>query len=187
MIIVQLGSNKGNDKLTEYIKNNNINLELGLFVEAVPFHIDELKECYKDTPNSIIENVAIKLPGDNENEMVIHYHLDDGPKYEVASFDKNHILKHHTTDKIESIKIPSMTLEEILDKHNITKIDWLLIDVEGLDAEIVETFNWNKYDIKRVDVEHIHWGNKREYLFEKFYKMGYKLTEAKDNIYDVEF
>jgi len=187
MIIVQLGSNKGNDKLTEYIKNNNINLELGLFVEAIPFHIDELKECYKDYPNAVIENIAIKLPQDEKTEMVIYYHLDDGPKYEVASFDKNHTLKHYTTDKIESIKVPSMTLEEILDKHNITKIDWLLIDVEGLDAEIVETFNWDKYDIKRVDVEHIHWGNKREYLFEKFYKMGYKLTEANDNRYDVAF
>jgi len=187
MVIVQLGSNKGNDKLTEYIKNNNINLELGLFVEAIPFHIDELKECYKDYPNAVIENNAIKLPRDEKTEMVIYYHLDDGPKYEVASFDKNHILKHYTTDNIESIKVPSMTLEEILDKHNITKIDWLLIDVEGLDAEIVETFNWSKYDIDRVDVEHIHWGIKRDYLFQKFYDMGYKHVVANDDRYDVAF
>lgn len=187
MIIVQLGSNKGNDKLTEYIKNNNINLELGLFVEAIPFHIDELKECYKDTPNSIIENIAIKLPDDEKKEMTIYYHLDDGPKYEVASFDKTHILKHYKTENIESVVVPSMSLEEILDKHNIKKIDWLLIDVEGLDAQIVETFNWGKYDIKRVDVEHIHWGDKKNDIFKKFYKMGYELIEANDNRYDVGF
>lgn len=187
MIIVQLGSNKGNDKLTEYIKNNNVNLELGLFVEAIPFHIDELKECYKDTPNSIIENIAIKLPDDEKKEMTIYYHLDDGPKYEVASFDKSHILKHYKTENIESVVVPSMSLEEILDKHNIKKIDWLLIDVEGLDAQIVETFNWEKYNIKRVDVEHIHWGDKKNDIFKKFYKMGYELIEANDNRYDVGF
>lgn len=121
MIIVQLGSNKGNDKLTEYLKENNIQLTQGLFIEAMPFHINELKECYKDQTNAIIENIAIKLPNDPTDEITMFYHLDDGPNYEVASCDWNHVFKHYNTDKIANLKIKAMSLEEILDKHNLKK------------------------------------------------------------------
>jgi beta-1,4-mannosyl-glycoprotein beta-1,4-N-acetylglucosaminyltransferase len=187
MIIVQIGSNKGNDKLTEFIKNNNVKLDFGLFVEPVPFHITELTDCYKDYSNVVIENIAIKLPNDEKKEMVLYYHLDDGPNYEVASFSKDHILKHYNSDKMGTLVVPVLSLEELFDKYNLKKIDWLLIDVEGLDGEIVETFNWSKYDIKRIDVEHIHWGEKKENLFQKFYDMGYKRVLANDDRYDVAF
>lgn len=188
MIIVQLGANKGNDKLTEYIKKNNIKLDLAIFVEPIPFHVEDLKECYKDYPNVVVENVAIKLPNDIRNQMDLFYHLDDGPNYEVTSFDWYHVYKHYNNDNIGTIQVPSLSLEELFDKYNLKRIDWLLIDVEGLDEHIVKTINWEKYDIQRIDVEHIHWDEQnREQIFENFYNMGYKHVVANDDRYDVAF
>lgn len=189
MVIVQLGSNKGYDALTKFIKENNITFEKAIFVEANPFHIDELKKCYEGYDNLFIENIAIKPTKDYPNELEIFYHTDDNPHYEVASFSKDHVALHHGGDyeKIHSFKIPSITLDDLLKKHKVTKIDWLLIDVEGMDAEIVENFNWGEYDIKRVDVEHIHFGDKWNSIFEFFYSMGYKHVIANDTRYDAAF
>lgn len=188
-VIVQLGSNKGNDELTNFIKKNKINLKKGIFVEANPFHIDELKKCYENYENVIIENVAIKPKKEDPNKMEIFYHLDDNPHYEVASMIKEHVASHHNQDfeNISSFKINSITLEELLDKHNLKKIDWLLIDVEGIDGQIAKNFNWDKYEIKRVDIEHVHFGEDRDEIFELFYSLNYKHVVANDVRYDAAF
>ena len=48
MRIVQIGANKGDDNLANYLKKNYKKLDFALFVEANPIHIKDLKECYKD-------------------------------------------------------------------------------------------------------------------------------------------
>ena len=145
-------------------------------------------ECYKNVENVIIENVAVKPSYMSEDEIEIFYHINDGPKYEVSSMIKSHVEKHYDGGEIKSFIINSLTIEELLDKHNLKKIDWLLIDVEGLDAELVLDFNWSKYDIKKVDVEHLHLGNKKQEVFDLFENMGYKQINGSDlHGYDTGF
>ena len=197
MIIVQLGANKGNDKLTEFVNNNHKIIDKLILVEPIPFHIEDLKNCYSHLGDKvIIENVAIKLPNNIDNEMILYYHVDDQPRYEVASFDYFHVFKHYGTSintktfegLIKHIAVPTMTLNELLNKHEIRNLDWLLIDIEGLDGDVIETFDWGNYNIKRIDVEHIHWEtNKRERIFNLLNKMNYKQVMANDTRYDIAF
>jgi ABC-type glutathione transport system ATPase component len=85
--------------------------------------------------------------------------------------------KHQVDELMEVARVPVF----LLDQHQVVRpgevgtAEYIEARAKeaGLDVEIVETFNWDKYDIKRVDVEHIHWGNKREYLFDlKLIKNG---------------
>jgi hypothetical protein len=69
MRIVQIGSNKGNDDLSKYLKNNFSKIDFGLFVEANPLHINDLEECYSSYNNIFIENVAIKAHFQNEEQL----------------------------------------------------------------------------------------------------------------------
>ena len=53
------------------------------------------------------------------------------------------------------IKVSSMTLETLLDKHNAPKvIDYINIDTEGAEWEILRVFDFSKYTFKTITVEH---------------------------------
>ena len=151
--VVQVGSNKGSDDLYRHLTSNYSALDFGLFVEANPVHIPELTECYKCFDNVIIKNIAIKSPNQTEDSLTIFYDTND-PQLQVASCDINHVLKHQHCwpgGEIKSFEIPAITLEQLLDSYNIQKLDWLLLDIEGIDAEIILTFNWSKYQIQRIE------------------------------------
>ena len=182
--IVQIGANYGDDDLANYIKKNCLDIDFALFVEANQVHIPALKECYKNYKNAIIENIAVKLPHVEDDELTIFYHTNDGPQYGISSCDINHILKHvefvpYLKDgEIKSFKVPCVTMEELFDKYGIKELDWLLLDVEGIDAELLLSFNWKKYKIKRVEVEHLHLGEYKEQIANMFVNMGYVQTKA---------
>jgi FkbM family methyltransferase len=186
MIIVQLGSNKGYDGLTRWI-NNNKDIEIKKLILVEPFiqHHDSLRECYKGISNKEIDSNAVGL---SEGEFDIYWTPKDGPAFEVTSLVREHVVKHWGDNDIRKTKVKVKTLEQILDYYNLNKIDWLLIDVEGLDADIVLSFNWDKYDIEKVDIEHLHLGHKRKEVLDLFSKMGYKETQSSDlHGYDIAF
>lgn len=181
MRIVQVGSNRGNDDLFHHLNLNYDELEFILLVEANSLHIEELKNCYSKYDNLLVENVAIKPSSHSNNEMTIYYNTNDGPGYETASCNITHIHKHsqyYNGGEIKSFTIPCLTLEQLLDKYNIEELDWLLLDIEGIDAEIVLDFDWKKYQIKRVEIEHLHLGENAQVIEKMFFEMGYTHTNS---------
>lgn len=184
MIIVQIGTNKGNDDLSNHLLSNFADLEFGLFVEANSLHIEDIADCYSKFNNIKIENVAIKTILQNQNTLTIYYHTNEYPHYSMASCDIEHIKKHMTWcphlqgGEIKSFEVNCITLEELLEKHSIYEIDWLYLDVEGIDAEILLTFDWSKYSIKRVEFEHLHLGYYSNAIKNMMIGMGYKQVDS---------
>jgi FkbM family methyltransferase len=174
MKIIQLGANKGHDHLTEYLNASSLELELGIFVEPNQLHLEELKECYSAFPNAIIENIAIKTSDMEGDELTIYYYELDGPAFAVASTDPQHIKKHYGDVVLDSFIVPCITLDELFKKYELKEIDWLLIDVEGLDAQIALDFDWDSYTIKRVDIENLHLGEDSERVRSIFTSRGYQ-------------
>ena len=186
MKIVQLGANRGSDSLTRYLEDHKEEIELLVLVEPFKLHLDALSECYKDYKNVVIENIAVKPKFIEQKELTIFYYKGDGPTYHVASIDPSHIRKHYGNVDLDSFTIPSLTIEEVLDKHNLHDLDWLLIDVEGLDAELILNFDWPSYRIGRVDVEHLHLGNDSWKVLELLEYLGYSKIES-TNTFDWAF
>lgn len=177
--VIQIGANYGDDDLSWYLKKNCPELDFALFVEANSIHVPRLKECYKNYENVIIENIAVKVPDNLSEELTIYYHTNDAPQYGIASCNIEHIYKHmefvpYLKDgEIKSFSVPCVTMEDLFEKYNIKELDWLLLDVEGIDAELLLSFDWNKYKIKRVDFEHLHLGEHKDQIKNMFLEMGY--------------
>ena len=182
MKVVQIGANTGNDKLSKYLKQNYKELEFGLFVDANPLVIDDLKKTYTQYSNIIVENIGIKLLSHFGDTLKFYYHTKDvfdGTLYGITSCKLEHIQKHimmcpHLEGgEIKEFEVPCITLENLFKKYDIIELDWLLLDVEGIDAELLLTTDWSKYDIKKIEFEHLHLGDNKNKIKEMLENLNY--------------
>ena len=90
-------------------------------------------------PKSIIENVALVSKDYKENFI-----------YFNDSFSENHGFTSTVSEKNGKEKVPCATLETILIKNNINHIDFLSIDVEGYEIEVMNGININDFDIETI-------------------------------------
>lgn len=166
MNIIQIGTCKANDDLPKYVKSNPVSKVI--LVEPMSVHFDDIKKAYEGTPYKI-EQCAIVT--DDVKEMSFFYHKNDGPKFEVASTSKQHILKHGYADNenLIELKVPCMTINQLFQKHGMQKIDYLFIDSEGLDEAIIKSIDFDTYSIDQIYFEglHINVHSTVEYLFQK--------------------
>jgi FkbM family methyltransferase len=69
--------------------------------------------------------------------------------------------------------VETVSLENLLEEHNAPmEIDYLSIDTEGSEFEILQEFNFNKYNIKIITCEH-NYTQERSKLHELFSDNGY--------------
>ena len=74
------------------------------------------------------------------------------------------------------------SLEDMLDKHERPKIDYLSIDTEG-EFDILKDFDFEKYDIKIITCEH-NFANQEKIYFHCSLLMGIKKTNRSLKIDD---
>ena len=132
MKFLQVGVHIGNDEAFEIIKNHNI--ELGILVEPLPHLIPHIKENYRNIKNIVIENKAIAI--NNAEDISFFYDINDLIT-ELGSMKKEHLLEHNINEEnIKEIKVKTETLNSMMDRYNITELDYLFIDTEGFDYDI---------------------------------------------------
>ncbi|NVK52991.1 MAG: FkbM family methyltransferase [Flavobacteriaceae bacterium] len=73
----------------------------------------------------------------------------------MNTFNYDFLVSNNLTDFIESqIEVPICTLEELVDDYNLyNHIDFLDVDVEGLDFEVLKSNNWDKFRPSLIMVE----------------------------------
>ena len=163
-IFVKVGANDGvtNDPCGRtFLENSNWK---GLLIEPVPYCVDKLQKIYHD-PRFIIEQCAI---GNSTCSSVFYHvseeaknHLKDLPEWydQIGSFNRDHILKH-LDGALEpyiienTINILPLTL--VLEKRDINQIDFLHVDTEGYDLEVLKSLNFNKFKPLFLYIEHKH-------------------------------
>ena len=177
MNIVQLGVCQSNDDVYKYILENKINFDLLILVEPMSIHNEKIWECYNkldfiNLDNIHLENVAITE--NITNELNFYYHPNDGPLFEVASTDPYHLIKHgYNPNELIQLKVPTLTMEKLFQTYNVTDIDLLAIDTEGLDDIILKSINYEKFNIKKIIFENLHIKDPKIYSFLE--SCGYKI------------
>lgn len=159
---IQIGSNNGinNDPLRKFIIQKKIE---GILIEPVKYIYETLKENYKDYKNLIFVNAAISdLNGErdfyrlkkNEDNLPIWYD-------QLGSFLPEVILKHEA--EIPNIgsymikeKVECLTLESLLNRYDVKKVDILHIDTEGYDYQILKLINFKILKPSIIIYEHKH-------------------------------
>ena len=82
-------------------------------------------------------------------------------------------------------KVETLSLEKLLEKYNAPYvIQFLSIDTEGSELDILEGFNFEKYKIKSICVEHNNVNNTREMIFKLLKDKGYKRVLEKVSKFD---
>jgi FkbM family methyltransferase len=186
MNLIQLGANVGNDHVQKFIEGFSFNKII--LVEPITKCHPTLKENYKNIANVYIESSVIisdpnALPG-----KVDFYFVDypeykfHGDNYEVSSLyeDITSSRGANWKDLGRKIELDSLNFESLLTKHNINKVDFLFIDIEGEDEKVLNNLDLSKYDFKIVlwETNNV---NSTSLLKQKFSELNYKTDQLQTN------
>ena len=98
----------------------------------------------------------------------------------IEKYDPMHLRRIYSELKAQGghydiIKIQTLNINDILKNHNISSIDFLSLDTEGGELEILKSIDFEKYSIKVISVEN----NYNDKNFEKFLSSkGYKKVKT---------
>ena len=170
--IIQIGANKGNDDLSQLI--GNVQPQKLILVEPMKLHNQDLLNHYSWVNNIFLENVVVEK--ETGKDVEFFYHVEDGPKYEVASLIREHIYPRHpnlSDEGITSFIIQTININDLFKKYNLLNIDILFIDAEGYDDTIISTIDFEKYNITKLYFENLHIKNQNiyDYLENKGYSI----------------
>ena len=163
--LIQIGANDGLrfDNLNQYIKFHKTK---SLLVEPIKQNFEDLKDNYKGYPNIIFENLAIAVNDEisylyKVNPLKLKNYIGDH-YIGITSFDKNHLIKHGVKKKdIIKEEVNSISINNLIIKHNINKFDLLFVDAEGYDADIVSDFLNSSLMRPVIILEYLHIPNKK--------------------------
>jgi FkbM family methyltransferase len=130
----------------------------GINIEANPKLI---KKFYLKRKKDINLNVAI---ADKLGTMA--FYIMDSPTLSTLSEEEAHELETMGHKIKEKISIKTMTVTEVIEKYNCGVFpDFLSLDAEGYDLQILKTIEWEKSFPKIICVENIPYKRKLKNYF----------------------
>jgi FkbM family methyltransferase len=176
---IEVGANDGKqlDPIYEIVIQNNLS---GILIEPIAETFARLQENYKNTPSVIFEQCAI---AGHDGMVDLHCNIGTDLHHTLSTAQANY---HFTNAEIQSV--PALTFTSLLQKHAVTQVDLLVIDVEGYDFKLLQTFPFDtiRPHVVRCECMHI-WveGNTEEEMvtfLERYNYQCYRDEERTDII-----
>jgi FkbM family methyltransferase len=145
---VQVGSNDGVvfDPLHSVVKAYGWS---GVLLEPIPDLFAKLVANYAGYPGLEFENAAIGTSDGTVRLFTVEARPGD-PYWvnQLASFDRRVVVSH--TDKIADleervveVEVQALTFPSLVEKHQLTSIDLVQMDVEGFDHEVIKQIDFD--------------------------------------------
>lgn len=161
-----------------------------IFVEPIPEYRDSLRKKIGNHPNALFEECAISSY--NGYMDMTYIQPDSASEQWVrgishASFSSSNLINKNIEQGYnigipKNIKVPCITLDTLLYKYNIDEVEYLKIDVEGHELEIINKYSW-RIKPKQLKIEHKFFDFRT--LMRLLIKQGYAVLPAKDDLYAV--
>src|SRR5262249_11466320 len=97
--------------------------------------------------NIILVNAAIDELSGFRDMYCVSAGTEELPSWteQLASFQKEHILKHEDkapglSKYLVTLEVPTISFEDLLEKYRVDSLDLLQIDSEGMDAQLLAWF-----------------------------------------------
>ena len=129
----------------------------GYFVEPIEeYALDVSKQLNK----TAVANISICAISNFDGEVEMWKSLEDGDWKGMSHVceQKGEMLFDNPTNshlKKEKIKVPCLKLDTYLDKMKIDHIDYMKMDVEGHETDIIEAYSW-RVKPTFIKMEHFH-------------------------------
>jgi FkbM family methyltransferase len=121
------------------------------------------RSCY-------IENSCIY----NSTGNFVNFVETRNPNLSTIDLFKNYDFHKKDRKKLKTYKVRTISLIDLLKKYNAPKIiDYLSIDTEGSEFEILKNFDFNLYTFKVITVEH-NFNSYRKKIYDLLTNQGYK-------------
>lgn len=100
-------------------------------------------------------DINLEIPISDKSEILTYYEFDEPALNSFSLPLSQERIKTSNYKIIAETQLKTQTLAEVLDKHLPPEqtIDFLSIDVEGLDYKVMISNNWDKYKPKVILVE----------------------------------
>lgn len=189
MNIIQVGCHLGEDHVYEIL--NNCKDSTIILIDANLYSLEICQTKYQHiTKNNHIHflNYAITPSVDHST---IKFYIPDDDKTSAHCSTSIDFLQKHNHKSWQQIEVQCKTLDNIISDFNLSTIDYLFIDAEGLDAMIILSLDLSRTNIKRIIFEHTHsdgafsHGSNLEEAIKKLHYHGYSLVNH--DIYNLEF
>ena len=149
-ILVDVGASDG----VKYSNSRYLITHLGwkaLLVEPHPVSFSSLEEIYKHNENIILKNLACF-----DSETTVDFYMyDQGDNACLSTISKSfkqRVINAYGDKFAEPIKVESVTLETLL--SNYEHVDFLSVDCEGADMQVLKSNNWEKHRPSLICIEH---------------------------------
>jgi FkbM family methyltransferase len=135
----------------------------GILIDPIPSHFESMKI----NRNCKLLHAAITT--ERQDSVLI----EELPASDLSRF----VNKRKFFKKIHKVK--AFTLSEVIDQNLLSnEIDFLSIDIEGNDLDIIKSIDLNQYKIKVVCVEH-NFRDGSDRIIDFMYENGYDLMYSK--------
>ena len=177
---VEFGATNGVDFSNTHILETKFNWN-GLLAEPAQIWHSALKE-----------NRSVAIETDcvwrKTGEILLFNEVqDEKHNGEFSTIDSFTNLDMHTKSRNSAsnkYEVKTISLQDMLKKHNAPKqIDYLSIDTEGSEFEILSSFNFDEYDIKIITCEH-NYTSMRKKIYSLLTKNGYERKYNKYSLFD---
>jgi len=123
----------------------------GLLVEPGEVNFKKITDLYKLDNNIILENCGCSF----ESKEVIFYHDYNDDAHQISTFSleqKNICLEIYYCTFLEK-NVNLIKTSELFKKHCITKIDFMSIDTESYDENVLKGINFDEVEIELICIE----------------------------------
>lgn len=154
----------------------------GIVAEPNPMHHEALyknrscnisTKCVYTESNRVLTFLDVGSSNDAEHAL--------SSLEEFAKCDSHAVTRLNQNNKIE---VETITLVDLLAQFNAPKhIDYLSLDTEGGEYDILRTFNWDLYDISCITVEH-NYTPQRQLIYELLTSLGYRRVQEANSRWD---
>lgn len=192
IFFIQIGANDGvtADPVSRLIKKYHLR---GLLVEPQPKMFKKLVENYQGEQQLIFENSVVAHQDGTATLYAIPEEQAGLPMwcYQIASLDRDTMMTILADQKnklnlpqniealVEAKPLPALSFQTLLSKHNIEKVDLLVVDTIGYDFEILKMVPWDLIKPPIINFEHTLLSlDDQEACFKYLADLGYSFVQV---------
>lgn len=119
-----------------------------ILVEPIP---KRFFECTVNRPDALVEWGAL-VPPERKGEIMTLTYCNlmtvTRNSAETRAWEDDHVtrgIQHLRGEKIENFQARGRTISSILDKHRITHVDVLSLDIEGFEIPALQGIDWTRH------------------------------------------